>query len=201
MAGFYRGNSDEVIAAPCRVLIAPSTYPHPTQLSHIINLSTYDPNITYGWQDLGVTGAPTRVSIGADAQKLSNQQFGQFRTVPTDFHGQVVSEFLQVSQDKKALLIPLAVKQADTPGGEKLTDYTSVASFPTVRLALLFKDHNNKAHAIYMPKCQWGGQDIEQQIGRGEMIRIPMTWDAYPDDTLLDPTNGEPVIRRDFDQV
>lgn len=196
---FLRGNSDESIGGPVRVLIAEATYPHPEDLSHFFNTTTYDPNTTYGWKDAGFTGAPTRVRVGADVQRWSNQQQGQYRTVPTEWRGQVTSEFLQVTQEKKGLLAA-ARAGTTTAGGTKITDWTARANFPFVHIALQQIDHNGRIHVIYIPRAQWAGDDIEQSLERGQPLRIPMTWDIYADETLTNTTTGEAVLRRDFDQ-
>lgn len=199
MAQFYRGNSNNAIGAPARVLIASSTYAAPIQLANIIDLGTFNANTTYGWMDLGTTRSPLKTDIQAAVQQWRNEQFGIFRTQPTDWKGAVSAEFLEMSQaNKQAIMLASIAPDSDT--NEHRTNFAAQLNFPTVRVAVLYQDQYNLLHGSVFPKAQWDGAAIAQTIGRGQEIFIPMAWTCYPDDQVIDVVTGEACVRFDFDQ-
>lgn len=200
MAQFYRGTSTNVIGAPARVLIAASTYQAPSRLSEIVSLTTYDPNTTYGWVDAGLTRTPTTVQVQADTNQWTNEQFGQFHTVPTNWRGQVSTEFLETDQTHRAAIMMFSSVAAPPTTGEQRTNFAARTSLSTVRVAVMYLDEYGRVHAIVFPKCQWDGSALSQTIARGEAIAIPMTFTAYPDDQVIDSVSGQAVLRYDLDQ-
>jgi hypothetical protein len=199
MAQFYRGTSGNVIGAPARILIAPSTSPVPTQLSEVVNMSTYAPNSTYGFTDLGLTRSPVTMDISASSQTWRSEQFGIFRTLPTDWRGSVKAEFLEVTQANKQAIM-LASVATDSATREHRTNFAALINFPIVRLALMYIDHLGLVHATVYPNAQWDGAAITETLGRGASLYLPMTWTTYPDDTVIDTVTGLATIRFDFDQ-
>lgn len=199
MAQFYRGNSDNVIGSPARVLLASSTYPVPTKLADIISLTTLDPNPTYGFIDLGVTRSPAKTDIAAAVQTWRNEQFGVFRTVPTDWKGGFSAEFLETTQSNKQAIM-LASTPADSAVNEHRTNFAALINFPIVRLAVLYQDQFSLAHASVFPRAQWDGAAISETVGRGQEMFIPMAWVCYPDSNVVDAVTGQACVRYDFDQ-
>lgn len=200
---FYTNmNSNNSIGGPARVLIVPNigTYPHSTRLSEIFDLTTYLPNTTtYGWVDIGVTKTATRVQIAVAKQDWRNEQSGIYRTQPTDWTGQVVTEALEMTQQNKLNLM-LGTNPGNTGGGELRTNYSARFTLPYVRLAAMMLDQNLKMHVSVFPKCQWDGAAIANSLARGDSESIPMTWTAFPDDSIIDAATATAVLRYDLDQ-
>ncbi len=200
VAQFYRGNNENAIGAPARVLMAPSSYAFPAQLNEIISLTTYNINSTYGWVELGITAVPTTIGHGVDVNELRNEQFGRMRTVPTDYNASVSTEFLELTQNTKVLVM-MGSAAADTAGGEKRTNFATRDNIPSYRIAVLFQDHLGKIHASVFPFAQWNGDAIQSAIARGDVVRAPVTFAAYADSALIDSVTGKPCFRVDYDQV
>ncbi len=199
MAQFYRGNSDNAIGAPARIMLASSTYPAPTKIADIVSLTTFDANSTYGFVDMGVTRSPLKTDIQAAVQQWRNEQFGIFRTTPTDWKGMVSAEFLEIGQDNKQAIM-LASAAPDSATNEHRTNFAALTNFPIVRIAILYQDQSALVHATILPKAQWDGAAIAQVVGRGQEIFIPMAWTCYPDEKVIDVVTGQACLRYDFDQ-
>jgi hypothetical protein len=200
MPQFYQGNSLQSIGAPARVMVADRSDPLPTQLAHLFSLTTYLPNATYGFEDAGLTRTPTQIQYSADTNQWRNEQFGLYRTVPTDWRAQVSTDFLQITQDEKLLLESAASAATDPVTNEHRTNYVSQTAMRQVRVAVAYIDEFGLVHASVFPNCQWNGDAITQTIGRGEPISIPMNWTAYPDDLVIDVDTGLACFRYDLDQ-
>ena len=196
---FVRGNTENAIGGPARVLIAASTYPFPTQLSEIVNLSTYNVNATYGWQEMGITGAPTQLTHAVQMTEWMSEQFGRFRTVPQEWNADVQTEFMEITQNNKVLVM-LGVAVADSATREARTNFVERTSIPSYRVAVLFIDHKGLIHASVFPRAQWNGNQIVQQIARGQAQRMPIQLAAYADENVIDASTGQACFRVDFDQ-
>lgn len=200
---FYRGDDDNAIGAPARILVSPASNPHPTRISNIIasgGTPTYNPVLTtYGWVDLGLTNAPFSMQHGASVQEWQNQQYGTFRTVPDNWRGQIGSTFIEITQANKGYL--MGAKTATDPvANEHRTDFTTLTSFDRYHVACVWFDHKRLIHASYFPQCEVNLSSVQQTVARGQMHDIPVQWTAFPDDGLLAESDGLPVIRVDFDQ-
>jgi hypothetical protein len=203
---FYTNmNSNNSIGGPARVLLVPAigTYPHSARISEIFDLGTYLPNTTtYGWVDIGETKTPTRIQEAVAKTDWRSEQFGLYRSQPTDWTGQVVAEALEMTQQNK-----LNLMLASNPGNTGDTSPTARSNFsartslPYVRLAAAMLDQFNKIHISIFPKCQWDGAAIATSLARGDSESIPMTWTAFPDDSIIDSVTNVAVFRYDFDQI
>lgn len=198
---FFKGNNNASIGAPARVLVAASTYPLPIEIDNVYDLTggTYNPNTaTYGFVDIGYTAAPVEMQHSADMQRWRNEQTGEYRIVPTDFHGQVGSSFLQITAANKKMIM-LGVAAPATPQGNVRTDFTTIQQVPVVHVAVAMYDHLFKHHLSVFPRGQWNGGAITETIGRGVAIQIPMTWDITAEDTIQG-ADGNSIFRYDIDQ-
>lgn len=202
MAEFYRGTNTNVISRIARVLYAPTTYPAPTQLSHIINLSTYAPNTTYGWEDLGLTLEPLTLPHTIDAAGFVTQQRGEIRKTPqeTRFLGRTTLGEVTVANRKKFM-------EGDTitqpTAGENRMYVGKPKSLSNFRMAFVNLDEDSgKIDGIIFLKAQITGAAGEQTWGRGVASALPIEVEAFPnDDGIVTADTGASVVRIDLEQV
>lgn len=200
---FIKGNSLNVIGEFARVLIAPFSYPIPTKIGDIITLTgsppSYDPVATYGFRDIGLTGAPFQMSHQADTNQWDSQQIVRFRVVPTNYFGSVSTEALEMTQQNKVTLMN-ASAAADPSANEHRTNFAARISFPLYRVAAVHFDEYGLLHASVFPRCQWDGGAIQQTLERGQMYRIPFSFMAWADENVIDTVTQQACFRIDFDQ-
>jgi hypothetical protein len=202
MAGqIFVGNSDNIIGGPARILFEAASYPLPAKLSQIVNLTTYLPvnDGTYGWVDVGQTSAGTRVQTQVAQQQWRTEQFGQIRTVPGDWSGQLSTQFAEMTQQNKVNLMAMQAV-ADSDVREARTNLAALIKIPKMRAAVFYPDDRGLLHAIVLPLVMWDGAAIQQQLARGQMLDAPVTFAIYPDTKIIDPVTGLPILRVDFDQ-
>lgn len=198
--GFYRGDSDKAIGGPARVLFAPRSAPNVGRLSEIFNTSTYDLNSTYLWQEVGITAAPTRIGRQATTNEWSNEQFGLFRRKAVQWRGTIQSEAMEFKQANKVLLLEGRAANTGMPAGEFRTNYPAVNALLQYHIALAWKDDFGRIHAEVFPNCQWAGDNIEEQLSRADAAKIPISFTAFPDDSVVDPTTGFACYGYSLDQ-
>lgn len=200
MAQFYRGNSQNAIGGPARVIIEPFSYPVPLGIENIVDLSTY--NLlggSYGWIELGETDAPTTFDISYASNQWRSEQFGQFRTSPTDWTGAIKSEFIELTQANRVNL--LLGSTATPTAGQLRTNYPALTAIPYYRVAILMLDQAGRVHAAVFPKTQWDGSAVQEAFERGTPVKLPMSWRAYPDDAVIDTATGLACLRYDLDTL
>lgn len=200
MAAFLRGNRRNAIGEPARLLIAPIAAPLPAAFSHIVSTSTYDPNPTYQFVDIGMTRSALTMTVQADSNQWDSQQFTRYATVPTNRWATISSEALELTQANKVYLMGAS---AATPVGAKelRSDFSADPNFVNYRLAAIHKDRFGLLHASVFPNVYWDGSAISQAFARGEQAVIPFTFTGYPDDGAISATTGEALFRYDFDQI
>jgi hypothetical protein len=199
MAQFYRGNSLNPIGGPARVIVEPFTYAAPNGLDDIVDLTAYNlnPNVAYGWIELGLTDAATTFQINYASNQWRNEQFGLYRVAPTDWTGEAHSEFIEITQANRVNLLFGAAATAHT--GQLRTNYSALTSIPYYRVAILNLDQAGRLHAVVFPKAQWDGSAVQSAYERGQPVKLPMTWRCFPDDATIDATTGLACIRYDLD--
>lgn len=197
--GFYRGNSLNSIGEQARLMLAPFVSPAPTQLAHLMSMTTYDPNATYGFVDIGLTNAPLTMSVQADTNNWDNQQYGRYRVVPTMFHGALGTTALEYTQANRVMLMG-ATAATDPTTNEHRTNWSALVALPLYRAAAVHLDPNGWVHATVYPRVQWDGGAIQTTLARGDQLGIPFTFAAMVDDQLIDPTTKQGLYRYDFDQ-
>lgn len=200
MAGrFLRGNSRKAIGQPARLLIAPYNAPMPAKLSDLVSLTTYDPNPTYQFIDIGLTRAALTITVQADSNNWDSQQSGRYATVPTNRWATVASEALEIDQDRKVYLMD-ADAATDSTTNEHRTDFSLKDSFVQYRLAAIYTDRFRYVHGHVFPLAQWDGSAVAMAMDRGAQQAIPFSFNAMPDDAALSAVTNQPLFRVDFDQ-
>jgi len=201
MPEFYKGTNANVRAQIARVLIAPSTYPAPTQLDHVISLSTYAVNASYGWVDVGLTLEPLALPHSITENAFVTQQRGEIRKAPTETTflarttlGEVTLANKKYFMEGDSITVPTSGQNRMYIGKPKrLTNY---------RMAFLnLDDDNGKIDGIIFLKAQVTGAAGEQVWARGTATVLPIEMQAYPNDDGIVDTTGNDVVRIDLQQT
>lgn len=205
MPQFYVVNTGKSIGGPARVLIAPASNPHITRIEDLVNTTTYAiANFsTYGYVDIGSTKTGLTMGTQSDVNQWENQQFGRYRLVPNHSEGTVATDALEYTQANKTLLMNAFAATDVIPAGpnqEHQTNFPALTAIKAYHVAALNLDQNGLIHCVYFPNCQWSGSNIQEMLERATQLSIPISFTAYPDATLLDPTTGNACFRVDFDQ-
>ena len=201
MAQFHRVNNDNVIGGAARVLVAPSSYALPTDLAHIVaHASTYAPNGTYGWADIGTTKSASNIAMQAATNEWRGEQQGPIRMLYTDYTGTATFEMEELagSQGQSNKLLAGAVA-GTAAAGQTRTDWTARNTPPDeVHICFLREDPDGRLHATIAPRAQWDGSALQRQFTRGESesLALPMKLYGDTDNTGAD---GNPLIFYDLD--
>lgn len=201
MPQFYRGTNANVRARIARVLTAPSTYPAPTALSHVISLTTYEPNATYGFSDLGLTLEPLVLPHSVQENAFVTQQRGEIRKSPQEATFIARTTLGEVTLANKALFM-----EGDTVGTDADSNSRLFIGKPKIltnrRMAFLnLDDDSGKIDGIILLKTQITGGAGEQQWARGTASPLPIEVQAYPNDDGVVDSTGNDVVRIDIQQV
>src|SRR5574337_593891 len=201
MPQFYQGTNTNVRARVARVLYAPNTYPAPTPLDHVISLTTYTPNGTYGFAALGLTLEPLVLPHTIETNAFVTQQRGEIRKSPNEARflarttlGEVTLANKKIFMEGDAVTVPTAGQQRMMVG--KPTQLT------TYRFAFLNLDEETgKIDGIIFLKAQITGGAGEQQWARGQASPLPVELEAYPNDDGIVTSDGKDVVRIDLQQT
>lgn len=200
---FYRGNSANSIGHPARVMIAPFSYPMPTKIDDIVDITgptpSYDPVATYGFRDIGITRNELSMGHQAETVNWDNQQFGRFLIMPTNYFATITTEALEPTADNKVELLQ-ASQVTDSATNEARFNYAARTSFPLYRIAVLGEDRHRLLHASVFPRCQWDGSQLVQQLARATQQVVPFNFMGWVDETVIDTDTGQGCYRVDFDQ-
>ena len=175
------------------MMLAPSSNTAPSALAHLINMTTYDPNATYGWVDLGLTGEPTSIVEGFDASEWESQQFGRLKTQLTLWNRMVKTELIEWTNNIRQLIRESSTPAGAGASGQTRINYPERVSVPFRRLAVLHMRDDGRIIAHIFPSVQWSGADIESTLARDNPQRVPIEWRAYVDDNIIDSETGQPV--------
>jgi len=202
MAEFYRGDNTQVKARIARVLWAPTTGPAPTKLSDVIDLSTYEPNATYLWEDLGLTTEPLTLPHTIDASGFVTQQRGEIRKTPqeTRFLGRTTLGEVTIANRKKFMEGDTVSQPVANENRMYLAKPKALTNF---RMAFLNLDEDSGLiDGIIFLKAQITGAAGEQSWARGAASTLPIEVEAYPnDDGIVTTDTGAAVVRIDLEQV
>jgi hypothetical protein len=202
MAEFYRGDNTQVKARIARVLWAPTTGPAPTQLADVIDLSTYEPNATYLWEDLGLTTEPLTLPHTIDASGFVTQQRGEIRKTPqeTRFLGRTTLGEVTIANRKKFMEGDTVSQPTANENRMYLAKPKALTNF---RMAFLNLDEDSGLiDGIIFLKAQITGAAGEQTWARGAASTLPIEVEAYPnDDGIVTSDTGAAVVRIDLEQV
>lgn len=198
MPGLIQGSQSEIIGGPAAMFLAPSTYPMPSRISEIVNLSSYAANTSYGFVAVGYTREGVTMTREVSTQQTRTDETGLLKIYPIDYKSTIKAVAKQASQTNK---IRLQQMVAGTPNGaSELVTYAEAAAFlSTWRLGVVHQDENGKFHARVFPSAQWDGASQAETFRRGQNDEIEFSFVGLPSTEATGP-NGQPSDRIDFDQ-
>jgi hypothetical protein len=199
----YRGNQLNSIGGPARLLIAPLTADVPEGIGDIIDLDDSEGEPSRDpvgeWRDIGMTAEGLTMSHQADTNNWDSQQFGRYRVVPTNYHGSLSTQALEITQQNKVDLLQASAGD-DNAAGELVTFYEARPHIAQYRIAAIFWDQYDLMHASVFPLTQWDGSAVQQAMEMGQPQRIPFSFSVFTDSALTGP-DGFGTFRIDFDEV
>ena len=201
---FYRGTKSNVKNKIARLLIAPSTYNIPVQLSEIINLTTYNPNSTYGFEDMGYTLEPVALSVTTEQAAFTVEQEGEIKSHPTEQRHVVRTVLAEVTMANRSKLFASDAAEAVSGASpaENRMRISRPKSLPTYRLAVVSLDEElDKISGVIYPKVQASASAMEESWSRADATRLAAEFNAYPNDDNFNDAEGNPVIRIDLEQA
>lgn len=200
MPEFYKGSNQNVKARIARFLVAPSTYPAPTELAHVISLTTYEPNATYGFRDVGLTLEPLALPHTIESAGFVTEQRGEIRKVPQETRFLGRTTLGELTPENKALF--MEADAVETLAGEQRIQIAKANRLTNFRSAFLNLDEDTGLiDGIILLKSQITGAAGEQSWGRGVASAMPVEVEAFPnDDGILTPS-GKTTVRIDLQQT
>lgn len=198
----YPGTDENVKIKIGRVLVQKrSSYPttYPLSISDLISLSTYDPNVGNGWQDVGLTIQPMTESDGFDKTDIVTQQHGKINVRKGDY-----ARTLAFAPAEQALLSRQLAKGAtgyndDAVLEERRVFYTNVKSETVWRAALVnFDDETGKIDASIYPYIKRSGDASERAWDKDNAQDYPITFEVFTDPNIIDAETGEKVAVYDI---
>ena len=200
MAEFYKGTNENVKARIARVLIAPSTYGAPTTLEDVISLTTYAPNGTFGFSDLGLTLEPLTLPHTIETAGFVTQQRGEIRKSPQEARFLARTTLGEVTLENRKLF--MEGDTIETVSGQQRMYVGKPSSLTNYRVAFLNLDEDSgKIDGIIFLKAQITGAAGEQSWARGTPSTLPIEVEAYPNDDDIVTTDGKAVVRIDLQQT
>ena len=200
MPEFYKGTNSNVKARIARFLVAPSTYPAPTLLEHVISLTTYEPNATYGFRDVGLTLEPLALPHTIESAGFVTEQRGEIRKVPQETRFLARTTLGELTPQNKAQFMEADV--VETVSSQQRVKIGKAKRLTNFRSAFLNLDEDTgKIDGIILLKSQITGAAGEQTWGRGVASSLPVEIEAFPNDDGILTTDGKDVVRIDLQQT
>lgn len=202
MAGQYPGTDENVEVKIGRVLVQKrSSYltTYPLKLSEVINLSTYDPNVTCGWQDVGLTIQPQTESEGFDKTDIVTQQHGKINVRKGDY-----TRTLAFAPAEQTLLSRRLAKGATGYNDnavlkERRVFYTNAKTETPYRAAILnFDSETGKIDASIYPFIKRSGDSSDRVWDKGAPQDYPISFEVFTDPQVIDAETGEEVAVYDI---
>lgn len=197
MADFFRTaiNDDTFIRGPARLMWAGTTIAFPTQISDIINLSTYDAQT--GWNDLGATKTGITVTHNNTEEEFDvDQILGIIDVRPVTYEQAVTTALAEASLAR----MQVAWQAGPITG---TTEQQMGVGEPTVyvkrRLAVLHQKADGKIRAHVFRLVTKSAQESSLAFNKtGEQQQIPVRFRALADTSVADVNTRTQVI---FNQV
>jgi hypothetical protein len=193
-------NDEAFVRGPGRVLYASMSQAFPTQISDVINLSTF--NAQAGWNDIGATKGGIQISFNNGEEGFDvDQILAEIQSLPTSSEmyvqtqiGQATLDWLSFAWEGDAVTTNVA---PTVP--EKQTGVGPFESYTQRRLAVAFRRASTgkiRLHAFR--KAQRAPQESTITYNKtGEQQSIPVRWRILPDTSV---TNVRSRFSTMFDQ-
>jgi hypothetical protein len=195
MADFFRTNAysnDSFIRGAARVMWAGTTIAFPTQISDMINLSSYD--AMTGWNDLGATKTGVTVTYNNTEETFDvDQILTDIETRPVSYEQTVATALAEMTLDR--LQIAWEAGPKTTSGSTESMGVGEPAVYIRRRLAILFQKADGKIRAHVYRQVVKGAQESSLVFAKtGEQQQIPVTFKALADTSIADVYTRTQVI-------
>jgi hypothetical protein len=203
MPDFHRVfvNDDNFIRGAARLMWAAITQAFPTEISQIVNISTYEP--MSGWNDLGATKSGVQITVNNTEETFDVDQIA----------GDIASEATawEVTVGTQLAEMTLARLQLAWEGGTITTNTAPIGpdetnmgignptSYTQRRIAVLHQRPNGKIRAYIFRKAQRTPQESPINFSKtGEQQSIPVRFRCLAD---ISVANQKDRIAMIYDQV
>lgn len=204
MAGKYRGTKSEVVIKVPRILVQKrSSYltSYPLAISDIISLSTYDPVVAYGWQDVGLTIQPLTESEGFDKTDIVTQQFGKINVRKSDYARTLAFAPAEQNRLTRELAKAGTGYSDNAVTKERRMFFTNTKDETVWRVAVVdFNDETEKVNASVFPYVKRSGDSSERVWDKDNAQDYPISYDVFTDAQIIDAETGEEVAVYDLYQ-
>lgn len=189
-ADFFRTNMPEhLVRGAGRLLVAGMTISSPTQISSVINMSTFD--AVSGWSDLGATKTGIQISRNNTEENFEVDQIqGDIYSAPNSWEMSVGTALAEMTPERIAAAWQTGsiTTDATPPSG---SEYNMGLGLPETyiqrRLAVLFKKSDGKIQGWFFHKAQRMPQESSFTYAKtGDMVQIPVRFKCLPDTSIAD---------------
>lgn len=198
MADFFRVSvtDDNFIRGAARLMWAGTTISFPTQISDIINLSTYDAQT--GWNDLGATKTGVTITKNNTEEAFDvDQILTDIDTRPVTYTQTVATALAEVSLERLQVAWEAGVIST-VSATERSMGVGEPTRYIRRRLAVLFLKDNNLLRAHVFRRAQKAPQESALAFNKtGEQQSVPVLFTALADTSVADVYTRTQVI---FDQ-
>jgi hypothetical protein len=182
---------NEVYKGAGRVVYAPSGTAFPTQISDVIDTSTYQ--LTSAWTDLGgTTEEGIRIVRGFDKDegvKVDQLAGNIMKGRAINWRGQVAMNLLQSQLEK--IKIAHEGSSISTSGNERTIFFGTPVQLTERLLAVIQKHGSSGRHRLFVfRKATLAGEDSEVTISSSDPSAMPVTFDIAPDTGVTDETKN-----------
>lgn len=199
MPDFFRANvnDDNFIRGAGRLMWAGATIGHPTSISGVINMSTYEPMTN--WFDLGATKTGITISTNNTEESFDvDQIMGDISVLPTNWECSVQTQLAEMSLDRLAIAWEGSAVTTDsgvTPN-EKEMGFGQPVAYTPRKLAVLFQRPNGKIRAYFFKKVVRAAVESSTVFAKtGEQQTVPIRFRCLADLSVADPYKRFFIIR------
>lgn len=198
----YPGADDTVKAKIARVLVQKrSSYltSYPLKIADIISISSYDPKVAHGWQDVGLTIQPTTESEAFDKTDIETQQHGKIRSRKGDYTRTLAFAPAEQTRLSRQLAKAGTGYNDNAVLKERRMWFTNYKRETIWRAAVInFDDETGKIDVTIFPFIKRAGDASERAWDKGAGQDYPITYDVFVDPQIIDSETGEKVAVYDI---
>lgn len=198
MPDFHRTsiNDDSLIRGAARILYAGTTVAFPSNISQVINLSTYD--AMSNWTDLGATKGGIAISVNNSEEDFDVDQIDSvLKVLPNGWEVNVSTALSEMTPER--MIFAWEGSTVSTNAGQKVFGMGTPTTYIERRLAIAHQRANGKIRLYVMRKVIRAATESTIQFNKqGEQQMLPVRFRALPDLSIADLDTRFGVV---FDQV
>lgn len=182
-------NDESFIRGPGRLMYADMSTPMPTQISDVINLSTYAAQS--GWNDVGATKGGVQITFNNAEEAFDvDQILSDLFALPTSSEMYIQTQIAQATLDWLAFAwegTPVTTNVTPTIP-EKVTHFGPFESYTQRRMAVAYRrPQNGKIRLFVARKTQRAPQESTITFNKtGEQQSIPARFRVLPDTSVAE---------------